>query len=81
MPTWKASCGGGIVAPRTTPAHIIAAINRDVNAVLRNPAIRKRIEESGGMVEGGTSQNFENQITAYRRQFGPVIKAANITNN
>jgi tripartite-type tricarboxylate transporter receptor subunit TctC len=71
----------GIVAPRTTPAHIIAAINRDVNAVLRNPAIRKRIEESGGTVEGGTAQNFENQISAYRRQFGPVIKAANITNN
>lgn len=71
----------GIVAPRSTPAHIIAAINRDVNEVLRNPAIRKRIEESGGTVEGGTSQSFEGQIAAYRRQFGPVIKAAGITNN
>lgn len=71
----------GIVAPRTTPAHVIAAINRDVNAVLRDPAIRKRIEESGGTVEGGTAQAFENQIAAYRRQFGPVIKAAGITNN
>lgn len=71
----------GIVAPRTTPAHVITAINRDVNAVLRDPAIRKRIEESGGTVEGGTAQAFENQIAAYRRQFGPVIKAAGITNN
>lgn len=71
----------GIVAPRNTPSQVIAAINRDVNVVLRNPAIRKRIEESGGTVEGGTTQSFENQIATYRHQFGPVIKAAGITNN
>ncbi|MDE2430544.1 MAG: tripartite tricarboxylate transporter substrate binding protein [Burkholderiales bacterium] len=71
----------GIVVPKNTPANVISAINRDVNTVLKNPVIRQRIEESGGTVEGGSVQNFENQISSYRRQFGPVIKAAGITNN
>lgn len=71
----------GFVVSKGTPPNVIAAINKNVNTVLSNPAIRKRVEDSGAVIEGGTSQAFENQMAAYRKKYAPVIKAAGISNN
>lgn len=68
----------GVVAPAKAPKDILDMVNRDCNRVLADPAIRKRIEESGGKVMGGTAQAFAGQIASDRKRTGEVIKAANI---
>lgn len=68
----------GVVAPARTPTEILGIINRDVNRVLENAALRSRIEDTGGTIVGGTAQAFGEQIAEDRRRSAPVIKAAGI---
>lgn len=68
----------GLVAPAATPAPILQLANRDFNFVLADPVIRKRIEDTGGTVLGGTAKAFSDQIASDRARTWAVIKAASI---
>jgi tripartite-type tricarboxylate transporter receptor subunit TctC len=49
----------GIVAPAGTPPAIVARLSEAIEEVLREPAVRSRIEHSGAEVLGGTPAAFE----------------------
>lgn len=52
----------GILAPRGTPPEIVEQLNAAIRKVLENPAVRKRIEDTGSIVIANTAQEFAQQI-------------------
>ncbi len=52
----------GILAPKGTPPEIVARLNAAIRKVLENPAVKKRIEDTGSIVIANTPQAFGQQI-------------------
>ena len=48
VPGYEASAWFGIGAPRKTPAELIARLNREVNEILVDPAMEKKLGDLGG---------------------------------
>ena len=69
----------GMIAPASTPPAVIERLNKAVNEALKDAEVRAMIENTGGMVMGGTPQAYGKFIEAERTKWGPVIKNANIT--
>lgn len=69
----------GMIAPASTPPAVIEHLNKAVNEALKDAEVRAMIENTGGMVMGGTPQAYGKFIEAERAKWGPVIKNANIT--
>lgn len=68
----------GLLAPKGTPAEIVRTMNARVNAALREPAVRKRLEELGNALTGGTPAQFEQQLVQSNQAVERVVKFANI---
>ncbi|WP_345541277.1 tripartite tricarboxylate transporter substrate binding protein [Variovorax defluvii] len=68
----------GFVAPRGTPAAIIQKIQADTEKVLRQPDMRKRIEEQGMEVVASKPEQFEAFVQAEMKRWARVIEDAGI---
>ena len=69
-------CGVGV--PRGTPAEIIARLNREINAGLADPAIRKRLDELTVTPLVFTPAEYGAYMAAETGKWAKVIRAANI---
>ncbi|MBV1798257.1 tripartite tricarboxylate transporter substrate binding protein [Siccirubricoccus sp. G192] len=79
LPGFEAQVWHGIVAPAGLPAEIVAATNRVFNAVLRQPEVRRAVEQvQAGDVVGGTPEEFGAFIRAEAERWVPVIRAAGL---
>jgi tripartite-type tricarboxylate transporter receptor subunit TctC len=79
IPGFEASQWVGLVAPKDTPATIIATLNKEVNAALGDAKMKSRFAAVGGVVMPGTSSDFGQIIRDDTEKWGKVIKAANIS--
>jgi tripartite-type tricarboxylate transporter receptor subunit TctC len=79
VPGFEASSWFGIMAPAGTAPEIVARLNREIVAALRQPVIADRIANSGARAVGNSPDAFAGQIRAERAMWGEIIKAANIT--
>ena len=68
----------GIVVPAATPATLVTALNRDLNAVLNDGEYRKQVFEAGGNVTGGSAADFRQFLAAERRKWTPLIQKLGI---
>lgn len=68
----------GVIAPKGTPPEAIRLMSQKLNAVLANPVARKRIEDVGNSVTGGSPADFERQLASSTAAAEKVIKFANI---
>jgi tripartite-type tricarboxylate transporter receptor subunit TctC len=68
----------GLGAPKGTPVGVIDRLNKEVNAVLADPAIKARFADVGGTVFIGSPADFGDHITEATDRWGKVIKFANI---
>ncbi len=68
----------GLVAPAGTPATIVDKLNRQLNAALATPDIRKRLEADGALVLGGPPDRLGQAIRDDMARLGPMIKQAGI---
>jgi tripartite-type tricarboxylate transporter receptor subunit TctC len=68
----------GLMAPAGTPPEVVDRINRDVNAVLRQPDVRERLVGLGMEVTVRTAAELGNLIRAEIQKWKDVAKAANI---
>jgi len=74
VPGYEASALFGMGAPRKTPPEIIARLNREINAVLAEPEVRKRLIELGGEPLITTPQEFGAMIAAETEKWEKVVK-------
>jgi tripartite-type tricarboxylate transporter receptor subunit TctC len=71
--TWFA-----IVAPPKTPAPIVAKLNADINEALRDPEVRKRLENLSAEVVGGSLESTAAFFKSEAKTLANVIKTANV---
>ena len=74
VPGYEASALFGMGAPKNTPREIIEKLNKEVNAVLAEPEIRKRLVELGGEPLIGTPAAFGTMISAETEKWEKVVK-------
>jgi tripartite-type tricarboxylate transporter receptor subunit TctC len=68
----------GLLAPKRTPAPILAEMNRLVNAVLEDPAARRRLQEAGLDVLGGPPERLAQRMAEERRRHAELVRSAGI---
>jgi tripartite-type tricarboxylate transporter receptor subunit TctC len=68
----------GIVAPKGTPADVVNRVNAAVRKVLEDPAVRKRIEDTGSLVIGNSPSEFAAQIRAELQVYKDVVTRQNL---
>ncbi len=78
-PGFEALAWNGLFAPAGTPADVVARINADVNAVLKDPAVREAFAKQGLIVGGGTPAEFKAFIDSEGRQWGEIIRKVGIS--
>ena len=75
----EVSAWHGTMAPRGTPASVIAKLNAEIDKVLRLPEITERLTTIGFEPEGGSSEDFAKFIRTEMEKWGKVIRTAKIT--
>jgi len=75
---YDASTNGGFLAPAGTPKEIVARLNTEINAALKLPEVRAKLEAAGIEVKGGTSQEYAALIKSDLAKWGKVVKEAGI---
>jgi tripartite-type tricarboxylate transporter receptor subunit TctC len=65
-------------APAKTPKAVIERLNKEMNAVLNDPANEKRIEDQGAEVETGTPEQLKSFVQKEVGHWKTVVTAAKI---
>ena len=78
VPGYEASALFGMGAPKKTPPEIIAKLNKEINAVLAEPAIKAKLIDLGGEPLTGSPEAFGKMIVAETEKWEKVVKAAGV---
>jgi tripartite-type tricarboxylate transporter receptor subunit TctC len=78
VPGYEASALFGVGMPKKTPAEIVEKLNKEINAVLAEPAIKARLIDLGGEPLIGTPDEFGKMIVAETEKWEKVVKFANL---
>ena len=71
---YEASGIFGLAAPRGTPKEIIDLLNKEVNAGLKDPAVKERLIELGGIPLPTTPEEFGKIIAEETEKWAKVVK-------
>jgi len=63
----------GIIGPKGLPKDIVDKVNAAVHKVLKDPAVRKRIEDTGSLIVANTPDQFAAQIKAEYDVYKKVV--------
>ena len=69
----------GIVGPKGLPKDIVDKLNAGVRKALEDPAVKKRIEDTGSLVIGNTPEQFAEQIKAEFAVYKDVVAKQKLT--
>lgn len=69
----------GIVAPKGTPKEVVDRINAAVRKVLAEPAVKKRIEDTGSLVIANSPEQFAEQIRSELATYKEVVSRQKLT--
>jgi len=78
VPGYEASFWAGLGAPKGTPAGIIDALNREINAGLADARLKARLADLGGTALSGSPSDFGKFVADETEKWGKVVRAANI---
>ncbi len=75
VPGYESSALFGVGAPAGTPKEIINLLNREINTALRDPGIRKKMDDLGGGIFISTPEEYGKILAADTEKYGQVVKA------
>jgi tripartite-type tricarboxylate transporter receptor subunit TctC len=78
LPGFEAGPFYGVGAPKNTPVEIVEKLNKEINAALADPTLKRRFVELGGTVLSGSPADFGKLIADETEKLAKVIRAANI---
>ena len=81
LPGFESATNYTLFAPAGTSKDIVATLNREANAVIREREFRERLLTLGIIVDGGTVEAVQARIPLEVDRWAKVIKAANIKGN
>lgn len=67
----------GIVGPANLPKEVVAKLNADINKVLKDPELRKKLGDQGADVAGSTPEQFATLIRDDIVRWGKIVKESN----
>jgi tripartite-type tricarboxylate transporter receptor subunit TctC len=73
-PGFEALAWNGVLVAANTPPAVIARLNREINAVLKEPDVVQKMHAQGFDLIGGTPEDFGGLIRGEAAKWGPVIK-------
>jgi tripartite-type tricarboxylate transporter receptor subunit TctC len=68
----------GIYGPKGVSKEVVDKINAAVRKVLEDPAVRKRIEDTGSLIVGNTPEQFAEQIKAEYAVYKKVVDTSKL---
>ncbi len=71
---FEALAWNGVLVPAGTPAEIVARLNRELNAALKDADARAKLNAAGLDPVGGTAEAFRDLIQSESDKWGPVIR-------
>jgi tripartite-type tricarboxylate transporter receptor subunit TctC len=74
VPGYETTAWYGLAAPKGTPAEIVERLNRDVNAGLADPGIRRKLADLGGTPMPMTSAEFGKLIVDETDRWGKLVR-------
>jgi tripartite-type tricarboxylate transporter receptor subunit TctC len=74
LPKFEALAWNGVLVPAGTPAEIVARLNREINAALKESEVRARLNSAGLDPVGGSAEAFRDLIQSESDKWGPVIR-------
>jgi tripartite-type tricarboxylate transporter receptor subunit TctC len=78
VPGYEASAWYGLAAPKGTPSAIVERLNREVNAILAQPDVKKQLADLGASLLPGSASDFGKLIVDETEKWGKVIRFAGI---
>jgi tripartite-type tricarboxylate transporter receptor subunit TctC len=78
VPGYEASQWYGISAPASTPADIVERLNREINAGITDPGMKKRLATIGGEPLPGPPEAFGKLIADETEKWAKVVRSAGI---
>jgi tripartite-type tricarboxylate transporter receptor subunit TctC len=69
----------GIYGPKGLPKEVIDKVNAGVRKALEDPAVRKRIEDTGSLIIANTPEQFAAQIKAEYEVYKKVVTEQKLT--
>jgi tripartite-type tricarboxylate transporter receptor subunit TctC len=78
LPGYQVKAWTGLLAPARTPPDVVGKLNAEVNAVLKEPDMQKRLQEMGSHPVPGTPEDFANLLKSDIARFAAIIKSAGI---
>jgi tripartite-type tricarboxylate transporter receptor subunit TctC len=78
LPGYEAAVWNGLVAPKNTPAAIVAKLHDAVDAAIADPKVVARFADIGSVPKSMTTAEFAKFAVDDTEKWGKVIRAANI---
>jgi tripartite-type tricarboxylate transporter receptor subunit TctC len=73
-PGFEALAWNGILVAAGTPRPIVQKLNADINAILKEPAVKTALNAQGFDLVGGTPEDFGNLMRSESEKWSPIIK-------
>ncbi|MDE2604811.1 MAG: tripartite tricarboxylate transporter substrate binding protein [Burkholderiales bacterium] len=64
----------GILGPANLPKPVVAKLNADINAALKDPELKKKFEAQGADVLGGSAERFSTLMHEDLARWAPIVK-------
>jgi tripartite-type tricarboxylate transporter receptor subunit TctC len=78
VPGYEASSWYGVGAPKNTPAAIIDALNKEINAGLADPEMKAKLANFDGIALAGSPTDFGKFMADETEKLSKVIRAAHL---
>jgi tripartite-type tricarboxylate transporter receptor subunit TctC len=70
---FRAELWNAFIAPAGTDAAVVATLNTDINAILADADVQKRLADMGWQVAGGTAEELQQRIVDDTKIWGAVL--------
>lgn len=74
LPKFESLTWNGILVPAGTPPDVIQRLNREVDAILKLPDVKARLNNAGLEPAGGTPEQFRALIAQEARKWSEIIR-------
>jgi tripartite-type tricarboxylate transporter receptor subunit TctC len=74
FPGFEALAWNGVLVPAGTPRPIVQRLNAEIDAILKDAAVKSRLNAQGFELVGGKPEDFASLIRSESAKWAPVIK-------
>lgn len=79
LPKFESLTWNGILVPAGTPIEIVYRLNREIDAILKMPDVKARLNNAGLEPVGGSPEGFQALIASEARKWSEIIKKTGAT--